>query len=140
MALDVESPAPPDLTNRSLPTAIDPDETVDATGDLRRQELEDALRDGAWDDAFEEWAEYTDLSESEYRAVHHAGLVEELDLFWHPDRGTVEFELPPIPDRIGGDASLASRAASELSDLGEIVADVLTASVDWTATESEEEL
>lgn len=125
MTLDVETPAPPDLTNRSLPAAIDPDETVDATGDLRRGELETAFHDGAWGDAFEEWAEYTDLSEAEFRAVHDAGLIDELDVYWHPESGTIEFETPPIPDVVGGDTGLAPRAESELSDLGEILTDVL---------------
>mgnify|MGYP006279523503 CR=1 FL=1 len=132
MALDVETPAPPDLTNRPLPTAIDPDTVVDATGDLRRGELETALRDGAWDDAFDEWTEYTDLTDEEFRAVHDAGLIDELDVYWHPDAGSIEFETPPIPDTVGGDAARAARTEAELADLGEILTDVLADGyLDW---------
>lgn len=125
MALAVDTPSPPDLTNRSLPVAVDPDDVVDATDDLRREELEAALRDGAWDDAFGEWAEYTDLSETEYAAVHDAGLVRGLDFYWHPTEASIEFALPAIPETVAGDEELASSAKAELADLGEIVVAVL---------------
>lgn len=138
MGLAVETPTPPDLTNRPLPAAIDPDSVVDATGDLRREEIEGALRDGAWSDAFGEWAEYTDLSETEYRTIHDAGLVQGLDFYSDPEAGGIEFELPPIPDALGED-DLAGRATVELSDLGEIVADVLEEYVDWTEPTVDEE-
>jgi hypothetical protein len=125
MALAVETPAPPDVTNRSLPAAVDPETIVDATSELRRGELEAALRAGAWDDAFGEWADYTDLSEAEYTAIHDAGLIEGLDIYWHPDEASIEFELPSIPDTVGGDKEFGARATSELTDLGETVTKVL---------------
>lgn len=137
MGLDVETPTPPDLTNRPLPSAIDPDSVVDTTGDLRREELEAMLRDGAWDDAFAAWAEDTEFNEAEFAAVRDAGLIEELDVFWHPETGRVEFELPAIPE---GDAAPAEAVRSELSDLAEIVTDVLEADyVDWETTESDDQ-
>lgn len=121
MALAVETPTPPDLTNRPLPAAVDPESVVDATGDLRREELETALREGAWADAFQEWAEYADLTEAEYAAIHDAGLVEGLDFYWHPEDARIAFELPTVPDVVGGEDELATRAKAELADLGETV-------------------
>ncbi|GAB7095344.1 hypothetical protein JCM30237_24970 [Halolamina litorea] len=140
MPIDIEAPSPPDLTNRSLPSGIDPTDVTDSTGDLRREELETALREGAWDDAFGEWTEYTDLNEAEYRAVHDAGLVESLDFYWDPVEGGVRFELPSIPDGLGDDGSLSSLASTELADLGETVRKVLEGGyIDWSELETDEQ-
>lgn len=48
MGLAVETPTPPDLTNRSLPSELEPSDVLDGTADLRREELEEVLPDGAW--------------------------------------------------------------------------------------------
>jgi hypothetical protein len=69
MALDVETPDPPDLTNRGMPDDVDPSNVTDGLSDLRREELEEILQDGAWNEAFREWATYTDLTEAEYRTM-----------------------------------------------------------------------
>ena len=130
MALDVETPAPPDLTNRPLPSALDPAEDGDATSDLRREELEAMLREGAWHEAFQEWAEYSDLSEAEYRTVADDGLVEGVDIFWDPTEAEISFEVPDLPDEM--DEEFSTRVRTELTDLGRTVVEMLKDSyVDW---------
>lgn len=140
MGLAVDAPTPPDLTNRPLPSAIDPADVLDSTGDLRREELEQALRDGAWDDAFEDWTEDTDLNESEYRAILDAGLIETLDFYWDPYDGGVEFELPSVSERLADRSKLAGLAESELTDLGEAVTKRLDdGALDWDEAALDEE-
>lgn len=136
MGLAVETPDPPDLTNRPLPSDLDPADVLDDTVELRRGELEEMLRDGAWNEAFQEWAEYADLAEAEYRAIQDADLVEALDFYWDPVDERLRFEVPSMPtelaerEGVGGD--LATRAASELADLGQTVLEMLEdAYVDW---------
>lgn len=72
MTLDVDTPDPPDL-NRMDPNEYEDAEVVGDT-DYRREELEAFLEDGAWADAFAEWAATCDVDEEEWR------IVEELDL------------------------------------------------------------
>lgn len=132
MALDVETPDPPDLTNRSLPSEFDPLEDVDDLGDLRRAELEEILHDGAWNEAFREWAEYTDLDEEEFRTVLDAGWVDELDVYWHPTERRVRFEVPDPPAAVSWNERLSTRATVELTDLGETVVETIEDGyVDW---------
>jgi hypothetical protein len=88
MALDVAVPEPPDLANRGLPSefaGVEDVEAVDDVAALRREELDAVLRDGAWREAFEEWAEYTDLTE--------AVDVEGVDSLDSPLRNLAETEL-----------------------------------------------
>ena len=128
MALDVESPEPPDLTNRGLPGGLEAAEGVE--GDLRREELERFLRDGAWNEAFKEWAEYTDLTVEEYRSVEEHGLIERLDVYWDPADGRLRAEVPDLPAT--WDDEFASTVRVELSDLGRAVIEMLEdAYVDW---------
>lgn len=44
MPLTVETPTPPDLTNRPLPGDVDPADVLDGSNDLRRAELDDLGR------------------------------------------------------------------------------------------------
>ena len=134
MALDVETPDAPDVTNRGFPAGVD-FEAVEMSGgeaDFRREEVEEVLRDGAWEEAFREWAEYTDLSEAEYRTVHRRGLLRELDFYWAPLAESLRFDVPDVPaDGSLGD-DLASRLGTELADLGETVIDrIADGYVDW---------
>ena len=132
MGLDVEAPDPPDLTNRPLPSEIDPTDVVDGTEDLRREELERMLADGAWNEAFGEWCEYTDLTDSEYRLLRDAGLFERLDFYWDPIDGGVQYSVPHPFERALRDDDLTARAASELADLGRTVVRTLEdAYLDW---------
>jgi hypothetical protein len=128
MGLDVETPTPPDLTNRPLPSDLEPADVPDSG--LRREELEEMLREGAWHEGFEEWAAYTDLTEAEYEAIRESGLLEELDFYWDPVEERVRFEVPPA-DRPAGE-DLAERTTAEMTDLCRTVVEMLEdAYVDW---------
>lgn len=140
MSLDVETPNPPDLTNRPLPSALEPEDVVDDIGDVRRAELEEILLDGAWSEAFQEWAEYTDLSEAEYRTLLDAGLVDGLDFYWDPMAGRIDVAVPTVPDDVVPRTADVSRLRSELSGLGETVVEMIEdAYVDWGTTGGAEE-
>lgn len=80
MSLDVPAPDPPELR-----PALDPEEydDVDVQGDeYRREELQEYLEEGTWDRAFDEWAEYSDLGEREWRIVIGLELIGRFDFFW----------------------------------------------------------
>lgn len=141
MPLDVEAPDPPDLTNRSLPSDIDPDEAFDGVDDLRREELEEILQDGAWSEAFNEWAAYTDISEEEYRNVRDAGLLEGIDFYWDPIDERLRFEVPALPEGTADRPERANRVASELMDLGETVIEMLEDGyVEWGREDEPEDV
>lgn len=132
MTLAVESPDSPDITNRGLPRALEPSDALEGASDLRREELEAFLRDGAWSEAFKEWAEYTDLSEAEYERVRDFGLLEELDFYWDPVEERLRFEVPALPAALAEQADLASKASAELTDLAHTVVERLEDGyVDW---------
>jgi len=132
MTLEVEVPDPPDLSNRSTPDLpnreaqdqFDAMEPSGATDQFRRDGLESALRDGAWQEAFDEWAEYTDLTEAQFETVRDR--MPEFDFFWDPQEERLRFTAPPVSEAdvegVGVDAATVSRA---LSDLGDVVLDVL---------------
>lgn len=147
MALDVATPDPPDLTNREPPAHMDPAADWSVT-DLRRAELEAALREGAWEEAFREWAEYTDLTEAEYRTVRDRGLLERLDVYWDPEEERLRVETPSLPGAWPEEGPSASVVERELSDLGDAVVEMLAdgyvdwadgaGSADWNETTGEE--
>lgn len=141
MGLSVETPTPPDLTNRPLPSDIDPDEVDERMGDLRSGELEQLLKDGAWNEAFEEWAEYSDLTEPEYRGLEDAGLFELLDFYWHPGSDELRFEVPSVEAGLTRTEAFDSRMRGELTDLGRTVVELLeTEYVDWGADGTSEDI
>lgn len=79
MGLDVEPPEPPEL-----PAGRDADEYDDAnveTDEYRREELQAFLEEGAWERAFNEWAEHTDVTEEEWAIVLDLGLIERFDFY-----------------------------------------------------------
>lgn len=136
MALDVELPDPPDLTNRGVPSVFEEVDEVGPGADLRREELEVALRDGAWREAFEEWAEYTDIEDAEFRALVDRGLVGELDVFWDPGDERLRFEVPTVPPSVGSDPD---RLENELTDLARIlVGELAEGYLDWNGIEAED--
>lgn len=125
MTLDVEVPTPPDLTNRGVPAGFEGDVDELASPEMfHREELEQVLRDGAWQEAFQEWAEYTDLSETEYRTLRDHGCFETLDLYWDPSAERLRFDVPSIPAEIDGEVS-RSLFRTELSDLGDVVVELI---------------
>lgn len=147
MALDVELPDHPQLSNRGVPSGFESVEAVGGAGDLRREELETILASGAWSEAFEEWSEYTDLTEKEFQVILELGLIEQLDIFWDPSEARLRFDplefpddwvdrmevTPPDEDR------LRSKLEGELADLGRTVVEMLEDGyVDWESEESED--
>lgn len=131
MGLEVDPPDPPDLTNRPSKTGPEAEE-ADETEDLRRAELEAALGDGAWTEAFREWAEYTDLTEAEYEGLRAAAVFERFDFYWDSAAATVRFEVASLPDAVARESDLAARATASLTDLGETVVKLLEAEyLDW---------
>ena len=140
MVLDVETPTQPDLTNRPVPSVLDADAVSEPNSDLRRAELEQALADGAWSEAFREWAEYTDLTESEITALADAGRFEALDFFWDPTEERIRHEVPPITPGDGIDDDVAESARTDLADLCQLVIETLDdAYLDWGAASGVEE-
>ncbi|WP_191967172.1 MULTISPECIES: hypothetical protein [Haloferax] len=132
MALDVENPSPPDMTNRGVPTELDLTETYGIESDFRREELQEYLHDGAWKEAFEEWTEYTDLSDTEYEQVLELGLIEQLDFFWDPVEERLQSVVPDMPDEWPRGIDISSKVRTELSDLGDAVTEMLEDGyVDW---------
>lgn len=124
MSLDVEPPPPPTL------------EAVDAGEDgstYRREELEAHLRAGAWDRAFDRWAETTDLPADTYAIARELGLFERFDFFWDEFAERVGYNAPGIPedwqaanyhDELESWGQVSGINAA-LAEFGQIVCDVL---------------
>jgi hypothetical protein len=140
MSLAVETPAPP-----TLETGIDADEYDDAEvgGDeYRREELQELLETGAWDEAFEQWAADTDMTEAEFAIVRDLDLVERFDFFWDDFAGRVGYHAPGLPEDwkerdihpdLDSWGAISSINAG-LTELGQTVCDVLKDEyIDWEA-------
>jgi hypothetical protein len=96
MSLSVETPDPPDLEPE-----LDADEyeDVEVQGDeYRREELEAFLEEGAWQEAFDEWAETTSLGEREFDIATDLGLFGRFDFFWDDFADRVGYHAPGIPE------------------------------------------
>ncbi len=100
MGLEVKRPDPPELE------FVDPNEYEDATIsaddpteiDYRREELQEFLEEGAWEDALAEWLEDTDLEEREYEIARDLDLFREFDFFWDDFADRVGYHAPGIPE------------------------------------------
>lgn len=138
MSLDVSPPDPPGLS-----PAFDPDEYEDADvmgEDYRREELDEYLHDGAWERAFGEWAEHTDLGETEWEIVRDLNLVAEYDFFWDDFADRVGYHAPGLPEdwrerdlhpKLDSWARVSGINAA-LTELGGVVSDVLKEEyVEW---------
>jgi len=148
MGLDVETPDPPELQ------AVDPNEYEDAeiVGDTeyRREEIEQFLRDGAWDRAFDEWAAHTDLDAEGFEIVTDLELIRRFDFFWDSHADRVGYHAPGLPEdwkerdiHPGLDSwGTVSGINAGLTELGQIVCDVLREEyIDWeTDYEAPEDL
>lgn len=138
MSLDVETPEPPELRE------VDPSEYEDATvvgdTDYRREELEEFLRDGAWDRAWDEWAAHTDVDEDEFAIVRDLEMIRRFDFFWDGFAERVGYHAPGIPEdwkerelhpKLDSWSTVSSINAG-LTELGQIVCDVLKEEyIDW---------
>lgn len=132
MALDVEVPEPPDLTNRGMPQDFEWQEETLGSEDFYREDLEDLLQDGAWKEGFNEWAEYTDLDEEQFQLVDDLGLFQAFDFYWNPIDERLGFDAPTVPDdwrerdaTESLDSSTVSRLDTALQDLGRAVHEML---------------
>lgn len=131
MALDVDPPAPPELES------MDPDDYDDvevvADSDYRREEIQDALEDGAWEDAFDRWADDTDVDEATLAVVEDLGLFRRFDFFWDEFADRIGYHAPGVPEdwrerNLHDDLDSWERASTinaELTELGQVVCDVL---------------
>jgi hypothetical protein len=139
MSLDVDPPEPPELEE------IDPNEYDDAEvagGDYKRDELEAFLRQGAWADAFAQWAGDADVTEAQWEIVEDLEMVSYFDFFWDDFADRVGYHAPGIsedwkerdihPDLDSWGTVSAINAG--LTELGQIVSEVLKEDyIDWEA-------
>lgn len=144
MGLEVDPPEPPELTY------VDPNEYEDATVgtdeeadvDYRREELQEFLETGAWEEAFEEWAADTELTERQFEIVHDLDLFSEFDFFWDDFADRVGYHAPGIPEDWQERTyhpdldtwGTVSGINAELTEFGQIVCVVLKEEyIDWEA-------
>jgi len=141
MTLDVEIPDPPELSS-----AVNADEydDVEVQGeDYRREDLQTFLEEGAWEEAFTEWAEDTDIDEAEFQIMQDLELVQEFDFFWDDFADRVGYHAPGIPENwrereihpeLDSWGSVSGINAA-LTELGQQVCDVLKSDyIDWEAS------
>ena len=133
--LDVTSPDPPDIS----PAMTTDDEGIDDE-EYRREELQTFLNDGAWEEAFEQWAARTDLGGREWEIVRDLELTREYDFFWDDFAGRVGYHAPGLPDdwrerdlHPGLESwETVSAINAGLTELGQTVCDVLKGEyIDW---------
>jgi hypothetical protein len=134
MTLDVAVPDSPDLSNQGTPSGFELDEETLGEEDFHREELEELLLEGAWQEGFTEWAEYTELDQGEVRIVSELGLFQALDFYWDPVDSVLRFDPPTIPDdwrtrdvSESLDSATVSMIDAELQDLGRAVQETLEA-------------
>ncbi|MFD1645450.1 hypothetical protein [Haloarchaeobius litoreus] len=140
MGLDVDAPASPELE------WVDPNEYEDASvaadADYRREELEEFLHDGAWDRAFNEWAEHADMTEEVFRIAGEMELFAEFDFFWDDFADRVGYHAPGVPEDWKERTyhpdldswGTVSAINAGLTELGQVVCDVLKEEyIDWEA-------
>ncbi|MFC4989724.1 MULTISPECIES: hypothetical protein [Saliphagus] len=148
MALSVETPDPPELS------VVDPNEYEDATiggegsgvdatdADYHREDLQAFLEEGAWEEAFSEWADDADLEKREYEIARDLGMFGEFDFFWDDFADRVGYHAPGIPEdwrerEYHPDIDswgTVSAINAELTEFGQIVSVVLKEEyVDWEA-------
>jgi hypothetical protein len=138
MALDVETPAAPELQQ------VDPNEYDDAEvvgdTDYKRDELGALLADGAWEHAFDEWRRETPLDEREFDIVIDLGMFQQFDFFWDSFAERVGYHAPGIPEdwkernyhpELDSWGTVSGINAA-LTELGQLVCDVLLDEyIDW---------
>jgi hypothetical protein len=138
MALDVSPPEPPRL--ESTFDADDYDDVEVVGDDYRREELQAYLEEGAWAEAFDEWAAHTDVDEDEWQIVTDLQMTDEFDFFWDDFADRVGYHAPGIPEDwkerefhpdLDSWASVSAINAG-LTELGRTVSDHLKAEyIEW---------
>lgn len=127
MGLDVDIPAAPSLSG---PQSRGEYEAIDMTDrepddDYRRDELGGFLADGAWQDAFEEWAEHTAMSDAELETVVARDLVDAFDFYWDPSDDQVGYRAPELAADDRDAFEDPGGVESELDSLGRVVSEML---------------
>ncbi|SEQ32398.1 hypothetical protein [Natrinema salaciae] len=132
MTLDVEIPDPPTLHGSQSVGNFDAvDEPEERAGDnARREALADFLETGAWDDAFDEWAGDTYLTDGEFRAVLELGLIDRFDFYWNEAAADVGYRAPTVPaDSVAAHDELDEGDVDDIEEaldsLGRTVSEVL---------------
>ena len=132
MSLDVDLPSPPTLVDEVDPEEYE-DVTVVADADYRREELETYLTEGAWEEAFTEWAAETDMTVQEFEIAKDLDLIQQFDFFWDDFADRVGYHAPGIPEdwrsrdlhpELQSWGTVSSINAS-LTELGQHVCDIL---------------
>lgn len=131
MGLSVDAPEQPELQD------VDPDtyedtQVVDTT-DYKREELSRLLSEGAWEEAWAQWTDDTDLTPDEYAIVTDCDLISQFDFFWDAFAERVGYHAPGIPEDWQERTyhpdleswGTVSNINAELTALGQIVCDVL---------------
>jgi hypothetical protein len=140
MGLDAETPSSPDLQADVDMAAYD---DVDVQGEeYKREELQAFLDEGAWAEAFEEWAATTDVDDDEFAIVTDLDLFAEFDFFWDNFADRVGYHAPGLPEdwrereihpALDSWATVSAINAG-LTEFGQVVCDVLEAEyIDWEA-------
>lgn len=133
MAFDPEVPDPPRLDAAEDPGDYDAvEEPETRTGEEgRREALAEFLEDGAWEDAFLEWADNAYLSDEQFEAARELGLIAALDFYWNESAGDVGYLAPTLaedlPEPWDDRLNRADRADIDeaLDDLGRTTSEVL---------------
>ncbi len=138
MSLDVETPEPPELEQVD-PNQYDDAEIVGDT-DYRRDELEAFLQEGAWEEAFTQWARGTDLDEEEFQIIADLDMLQQFDFFWDSFAERVGYHAPGVPEDwkereyhpdIDSWGTVSGINAG-ITELGQVVCDVLKDEyIDW---------
>jgi len=140
MTLDVEAPAPPELEPDM--DAADYDDVDVDVDEYRREELQTFLDEGAWERAFNEWAEHTDMDDETFDIVTDLDLFREFDFFWDDFADRVGYHAPGIPEdwrerTVHPDLDswgTVSTINAGLTEFGQTVCDVLKSEyIDWDA-------
>lgn len=139
MGLDVDTPDPPTLRDPQYPgdyDSVDEGHLDDEVGDdARRDDLASFLENGAWEQAFGEWADHTMLGEDEFELARELDLLEALDFYWNPAAEDVGYRAPSVPPRDAlpegyreaFDAGDLEGIEEELEELARTVTEVLEA-------------
>ncbi|WP_458204845.1 hypothetical protein [Haladaptatus sp. NG-SE-30] len=141
MGLDVPAPDAPTLRPEADVQEYD-DVSVQGETNYRRDELETFLQEGAWEEAFNQWAEHADLDEREFETALDLQLFDEYDFFWDDFADRVGYHAPGLPEdwkerdihpNVDSWNAVSSINAG-LTELGQVVCDVLERDyVDWEA-------
>ncbi|KAB7512467.1 hypothetical protein DM867_12815 [Halosegnis rubeus] len=141
MTLDVPAPPVPELAvGQDAGSYDDADPQSD---EYRREELQELLYDGAWEDAFEQWIETTPVEEADWEIVRDLGLTSQFDFFWDDFADRVGYHAPGLPEdwkerELHPELeswSRVSRINAGLTEFGQLVCDVLKSEyIDWESS------